>query len=154
MDSDFVSEYRSLADPGDVTSSKKVEEAQLFKKILKTNTAQFKSDTDKALRRSVQAKKERERLKALRGGKGHTFLYSLTSAHSHRLEAVIFRNFIGSVVLWLCDEIQCPALFWVKTTDIKTMVEVDLLLVCFIRFIHSEGPGPGSANFDPNADFG
>ncbi|CAK9044543.1 unnamed protein product [Durusdinium trenchii] len=89
MDSDFVSEYRSLADPGDVTSSKKVEEAQLFKKILKTNTAQFKSDTDKALRRSVQAKKERERLKALRGGKGHTFLYSLTSAHSHRLEAVI-----------------------------------------------------------------
>lgn len=24
MDSDFVSEYRSLADPGDVTSSKKV----------------------------------------------------------------------------------------------------------------------------------
>ncbi|CAK9050211.1 unnamed protein product [Durusdinium trenchii] len=99
MDSDFVSEYRSLADPGDVTSSKKVEEAQLFKKILKTNTAQFKSDTDKALRRSVQAKKERERLKALRGGKGHTFLYSLTSAHSHRLEAVIFRNFIGILIV-------------------------------------------------------
>eukprot|EP00438_Fugacium_kawagutii_P030516 Skav213644 [mRNA] locus=scaffold2012:211985:213595:+ [translate_table: standard] len=103
MDTDFVGDYQALRDPGhfaDAEDPKKSEEAQRFKKIFKANTSTFKDKEEREkLSRALRAKKEREQLKALRGGKGHTFLYSLTSAHSHRWEAVLFRNFIGIFIL-------------------------------------------------------
>lgn len=94
---------------------KKAGEAQRFKKILKANTSTFKDKVEREkMSRALRAKKEREQLRALRGGKGHTFLYSLTSAHSHRLEAVVFRNFIG---LFILTNVVCFIIETDKSTE-------------------------------------
>lgn len=117
MDDTFVGEYQSLADGhlADAESDNKKAEEQRFKKIFKANTAMFKDKAEKQkASRILQAKKERERLQSLRGGKGHTFLYSLTSSHSHRLEAVVFRNFIG---LFILTNVVCFIIETDKSTE-------------------------------------
>ncbi|CAJ1334052.1 unnamed protein product [Effrenium voratum] len=124
MSSDFVTAYRALRDPesGEREASRKQKSpkkkapkalkdksdeanAQLkdqSKKILRAAGTMVKINEDESAsaRRTIEARKERARLRAIRGGKGHTFLYSLTSAHSHRTAAVIFRNTIGLIIMF------------------------------------------------------
>mmetsp|Transcript_72789 Transcript_72789/g.173428 ORF Transcript_72789/g.173428 Transcript_72789/m.173428 type:complete len:558 (-) Transcript_72789:36-1709(-) len=107
-----VGDYQTLQDPEmGPSKSQRRDEAKRFKKLLKGSTGAAPATHAGApgdkktsaelerMRRTIAARKERERLKNLRGGQGHTFLYSLVSAHSHRTEAVCFRHFIGSLIL-------------------------------------------------------
>mmetsp|Transcript_4457 Transcript_4457/g.10353 ORF Transcript_4457/g.10353 Transcript_4457/m.10353 type:complete len:531 (+) Transcript_4457:68-1660(+) len=100
---EFAGEYQALGDPENGPTS--TAEARLFKEILKRG-ATAKGDALDGhpedllkLRRVIAAKKERERLRELRGGQGHSFLYSLVSSHSHRTEVVAFRHMIASFIV-------------------------------------------------------
>jgi len=114
---DYVGDYRALKDPelGPAKSQQMPTEAKRFKKLLKRSASAVpavraapagggpkdkKTNAElQRMRRTIAARKERERLKSLRGGQGHTFLYSLVSVHSHRTEALCFRHGIATLIL-------------------------------------------------------
>eukprot|EP00971_Amphidinium_carterae_P162602 3223405-Amphidinium_carterae.1 len=115
-DAAYVTDYQALKDPEAGTSSKP-DEAQRFRRILKRSATSGAcrtegstmrpagSSKDKTnqefdrMRRTIAARKERQRLKDLRGGQGHSFWYSLVSIHSHRTEAVLFRWLLAFVIV-------------------------------------------------------
>mmetsp|Transcript_14374 Transcript_14374/g.26451 ORF Transcript_14374/g.26451 Transcript_14374/m.26451 type:complete len:553 (+) Transcript_14374:116-1774(+) len=111
-DAAYVTDYQALKDPEAGTNPKVNEAAQRFRRILKRSStaegSQMRAVTSKdkkgnlefdRMRRTIAGRKERQRLKEIRGGQGHSFWYSLVSVHSHRTEAVMLRWLLAFVII-------------------------------------------------------
>jgi voltage-gated potassium channel len=72
--------------------------------LTKGTSSRFKSmKADDAVNSKVthiaNLARERTRLKKLRGGRGHSFWFSVLSEHSHRKEAEVYRTFITTLII-------------------------------------------------------